>query len=490
MKTSSAYPSEGMWIPTGLLSWGLLLGFVVCAFLKPVGAILFLLVFDLYWLLFLFYTLILFCCSQVLLKRGRAMDWTQKIDQARFPSDAPPVGELFHVVLMPVSSESLENVKRRLENLCSLQFDKQRVLVFFAMADSTHPQVKNAIWDFHREQHETFAASYISPFEVMKGNPVSTGANLNAAAQMVRHVLSRKGIEEGKALVTCLDSSGSLDPQFLSCLSYHFLSCPDRQRRGFRPVTVCASNFWGRRAHTTMWNFAGLMSVVFDRIHPYSLGSFSRQSLSFATLSALGFWPETDAAEDCALYWKARLFFNGEYQVLPLQLPHCLNFDVPEEGNSGFYKTFSRNMQWAMGMKSGAGLVFSEDAALERSFGWKLGLWLKVLLMQQTATLWAFIFVWLGWLPGMAAVMGLHSSVAYYMAPRILVIIGMLSLLSFVVTFMLCRLARPPFLQTHTFFFRLRQRVWFWLLPLTLPLFSCVPLLAVQTRMLFKKGRR
>ncbi len=460
----------------GALSWGIILGFGICSFMRPVWALLILIVFDFYWVLFLLHTLILFWGTKIHLKNKNA------------PRDLEK-GDVYHAVFIPVGDESAENLQVRLESLRQQKADHEQILVFFALSEHASANLKKMVWDFHRDPENQFLAGYIFPCESPSSGTCSMGADLNATLRLASHVFKLKGIPEENILVTCLGPESSFDPAFLSTLTDAFIDCPDRHRRGFRPKIQFPRNFWGDKEHSPVWNFGSSLLMVFDRIHSYNPGSFCRQSLSFSTLKKVGFWPEGFQSVDSALYWKAFLHFSGKYQIVSLKVAQRLVADSTSSGGKGLRKTCSRNFAWAAGMENLPVLMRLLKPQTRLPFPLRIWLFGRLIVQQVSISIWAVFFVVLGWLPGVAAAMGLYSSVAYYLAPEILLALGLFSSISFLLTFILCCGLLPKPEQKYSFAFWCKKIIAGFLLPIVLPWCSCVPLLVTQTRLMFGRTR-
>ncbi|MDF3129975.1 hypothetical protein P0Y35_12275 [Kiritimatiellaeota bacterium B1221] len=458
----------------GAFSWGILLGFGVCSFIRPVWAILILIIFDFYWVLFLLHTFLLFWGSKCCPRKKKAVG-----------AQEDPV----HVVFIPVGTESAENLETRLESLHRQEMAHARIFVFFALSNQASDKLRKIVWDFHRNTAHAFAATYIFPCEAHPPGTYGMGADLNATAHMATHVFELRKIPEEQILVTCLGPESCLAPGFLTCLADTFLDCPDRHACGFRPQIQFPQNFWEDPKHAPVWNFGSALLMIFDRIHPYNPGSFCPQSLSFKALRSVGFWPEGFQSTDGALYWKAFLHFSGKYKIIPLKTGQPLVADSTPQAGRGIRKTFARNYEWASGMENFPVLMRLLRRQSNLFLIFRIWLAGRLIVQQVSNSIWALFFVLLGWLPGIATALGFYSGSTTYLAPQILLSLGLISTVGFLLTFILCCALLPKPAQKMPFAYWGKKIFAGLLLPIVLPWCSCVPLLVTQSRLMFGRDR-
>jgi len=63
-------------------------------------------------------------------------------------------------------------------------------------------------------------------------------------------------------------------------------------------------------------------------------------SMSFKTLVDINYWPVDMVSDDSVIYWKAFLFYNGDYRVVPLYT--TVSMDVAYSNN--YLKQLSCNI--------------------------------------------------------------------------------------------------------------------------------------------------
>lgn len=199
----------------GFISWSILLGLTALSCLRPMWAIVCILAFDLYWLFFLLYTMILMFASHFLLSVERRTDWLtrarklpdlltqldpsvdipreetfygriskrvheQKV-RALIESKAPvPAFDAIHqVIIIPILTAGADILNPGIKSLLEQDFPAQRTIVVLALEERAASRVKEAAWALHREHYDRFLGFYVSPHPTdVEGESFGKGANI------------------------------------------------------------------------------------------------------------------------------------------------------------------------------------------------------------------------------------------------------------------------------------------------------------------------
>jgi len=315
-------------IVPGFISWSILLGLTALASLRPTWAIVCILAFDLYWLFFLLYTMILLLASHFLLSAERQTDWLTRAQElpdrlkqlhpsadilregtfrswiskrvheqkvrALIESEAPvPAFDAIHqVIIIPILTAGADILIRAIKSLLEQDFPARRMIVILALDERAASRVKETAWELHREHYDRFLGFYLSPLPADAEEESSgKGANITYAAKMAAQVLEQKNIPEKNVIVTCLDAESILHPHYLACLAYHFMISPKRERAGFQPIPVYHSSAWDAPPVSCMLEIASSLFSLVEATDPVKLISLSSHSMSFSALRATDFWP-------------------------------------------------------------------------------------------------------------------------------------------------------------------------------------------------------
>jgi uncharacterized membrane protein len=121
--------------------------------------------------------------------------------------------------------------------------------------------------------------------------------------------------------------------------------------------------------------------------------------MSFKTLVDVGYWPVDMVSDDSVIYWKAFLFYKGDYRVIPLYT--TVSMDIAY--TKGFFKTikmqYKQKRRWAWGVENFPflinGFLNDRDIPLIK----KIRRGFHLLESHVTWAVWAVILVFIGPLP-------------------------------------------------------------------------------------------
>jgi hypothetical protein len=506
----------------GAASLGLLGGLVALAWCRPLWALVFVIVFDSFFICYLSYILVLLALSSFRLGIERHTDWMARIrdlDGIR-KSGAPPVESsaaspgrrlsemiyhrrlrqlrascddfprsetIHHVVIVPVTSESREVIDQSLRSLLAQSFPSDRTMVMLAIEENAGRRAHKAGWDLHREYYERFLALYVAPHraDADSGEEIHRAVNVSTAARMAAQALRERDIPLDCAIVTCLEPSAVPEPQYLACVAWHFMTCPRRQRTAFQPVPAYYGKVWDAPDLARVLHVGTSFSHLIDTSDPEKLVTFSSHSMSLRTLAEVGYWPADMVSSDASLFWKCYLRFAGDYRMMPMQIPLWL--DIPHDGSlqSAVRGVYREHRRWAWGIENFPIILrgFIDQPAIPLIH--KLRHATKLMFNSVVPATVPFVVFVLGWLPAVFAAVQSSSSIAVYNTARIQSIVmgfvgASLTIAAAISLFLL------PFGRMKRPVRQLGGYLLSWLLfPVFAILFNALPALGAQVRLMF-----
>jgi uncharacterized membrane protein len=127
--------------------------------------------------------------------------------------------------------------------------------------------------------------------------------------------------------------------------------------------------------------------------------TFSSHSMSFKTLVDMEYWPVNMVSDDSVVYWKAFLFYKGDYRVIPLYI--TVSMDVAYSSN--FFKTimlqYKQKRRWAWGIENFPFVVSRFFNNRDIPFVVKMRRSFYLLESHINWAIWAIILVLIGPLP-------------------------------------------------------------------------------------------
>ncbi|MBI1977575.1 MAG: hypothetical protein HYS55_02360, partial [Candidatus Omnitrophica bacterium] len=313
----------------GLTSWTILIGLCVLSFWKPLVAAILIIAFDFYWLLRLFYMTLFLILAYFRLSVERGVDWMVRVREidvlchqsslrggvqseaeaihnleiASLPlamtdnSDVslkrlisewlhrrklaflkqsgslPPLSsEIYHLVIYSVVKEGKEIIEPGIRALSNQKYMSKHILLVIALEERAEGQIKDEINGL-RDQYRDFFFDFLI-IEHPNGLPDEArvkGANVTYAAKRAAFYFEEKKILLEHIIVSCFDADTVVHPDYLSCLTYHFMIYPKRDRASFQPIPVYHNNIWEASAFARVLDVGASFFQFIEATNPERL---------------------------------------------------------------------------------------------------------------------------------------------------------------------------------------------------------------------------
>ncbi|MBL8012705.1 MAG: glycosyltransferase family 2 protein [Candidatus Omnitrophica bacterium] len=505
----------------GATSWTILIGMIVLAVKQPLWAAILIIAIDLYWLFKLTYMTIFLLLSYFRLKTEEETDWKEKIlhvdnldhylqNPARKPSPLnvaeffswrrhheelnnlknsgelpPPSSHIIHAILFPVSKEAACIIESSLESLRKQSFDSRRILIIFAVEERADESIKTDILNLqNNHQTEFFDILVFFHPDQIPGEARVKGANVTYAARKTTDFLAERNIAFKNVILSCFDADTIVSPNYLDCLTYHFLVTPKRYQTSFQPIPVYHNNIWQVPGFARVIETGSSFFQLIEATNPEKLVTFSSHSMSLKALIDVDYWPVDMISDDSAIFWKCYIHFNGQYKVVPILT--TLSMDVA--GSNNWFETvravYKQKRRWAWGVENFPIVVrlFLKNKAISRYD--KIKHTFKMFEAHVSWSSWGFLLSIIGWLPIFYARQDFTYSVISYNAPRVMGIIFNLAGLSLVISILMSLSLLPKSDRRFPIKEQLIHALEWCTLPLILTFLSSLPALDAQTRLM------
>ena len=219
---------------------------------------------------------------------------------------------------------------------------------------------------------------------------------------------------------------------------------------------------------------------------PEALVTYSSHSVPFKVLEDIGY-PKNVIPDDSRVFWKAYLFYDGQYRVVPIHYPVSMDAVLAKNLKRTIINQYHQQRRWAWGCVDIPFLLFgflkNKKIPLSKKLyhSWNIldGFW-----SWSVASLLIFS---LGWLPLIFGGEKFNVTLLSYNLPRITRNIMTMSmagmLISCIISFLILPKKPKKFGKLKSVSLILQ---WF-LLPITLIVFGGIPALDAQTRLIFGK---
>ena len=164
----------------GAVLWITLIFAFVSAFVFPLGAVVFILLFDLYWLFRVAYFLPYLLSSWASYRRALRTDWPREL--AKLPS----ANSIYHVIFLPTYKEDISVIRETLRSFQSSSFPVSRMIIVLAGEERDATRFRKQSVELSAEFSSVFHAFFVTehPKDLPEEIP-GKGSNLNFSGKAV-----------------------------------------------------------------------------------------------------------------------------------------------------------------------------------------------------------------------------------------------------------------------------------------------------------------
>lgn len=478
-----AYGTHRGWeILPGALIWGTMIGALLLSLLAPTTAIVFIIIFDLYWLFRVMYFVIHLFTAWRAYRQAIATDWEVKLQAV------PTHDRLRHLVFLPTYKEEISIIRDTLKSLAKGRFLAKHVFIVLAgeARDAEHFRANAAA--LQREFSGTFGHIFVTEHPAdLAGEIPGKGSNLHWAGERVAEELAslEPALLDEDIIVSSFDVDTIVHPQYLACLTYLYATVPNPTRASYQPVALFSNNIWTAPAPVRIAAFGTTFWLMGELARPERLWTFSSHSMPWKMLKDVGFWQKDVVSEDSRIFLQAFLTYHGEYRVVPVYLPVSMDTVTGRHYFEALGALYKQQRRWAWGVEHLP--VMAEAFKADPLIPWHKKLMylfnhLEGMYTWATAPLLIFL---LGWLP-------LHltsgqGSALVQAAPFTLEILMRGAMFGVLTSAALSLILLPPRPKTSGFSVWIVMFLQWALLPVTFILFGALPAIDAQTRLMLGK---
>jgi len=370
----------------GALSWGSIITLIMLSILMPITAAIIIIVFDFYWIIRTLYLTTLLLMAHRKLSRQKNKDWL---------ADCQNLGKdwsnIHHLIIFPVYKEGLDILRPSIEAIKKCHYPKDKIILVLAFEERNKNSQQNAAVMEAEFKNEFFGQ--ISTFhpDGIPGETRTKGANATWAAKKAYAFLATKGVKYENVVVSCFDADTCVEKEYFGCLTYHFLTTSNPHQASYQPIPVYNNNIWYAPSFARLVEISSSFCQMIESMRLEKFVTFSSHSMSFKTLVDIGYWPVNMISDDSVVYWKAFLYYKGNYRVVPLYI--TVSMDVAYSSN--IFKTvmmqYKQKRRWAWGVENFPFLISGFLQDREISLLTKIRRGYHLLESHVTWAIWAIV---------------------------------------------------------------------------------------------------
>lgn len=466
----------------GTLSWFTLIGVLLLSNYAPFVAAYFVIGFAMYWVLktaFLSYHL---RHNWRRIRHHLKLDWRAQVERFSYE-------HLYHVVILPFYNERENIVDATLQSIAGVHYDTKNIIIVLATEERAGAPAQVTATHMKEKWGSHFASFLVTthPADIV-GEVAGKGSNAAYAAEQVRtKILDPHGIAYEHAIVSIFDIDTVLYPDYFNCLIWHFMTCEAPLKSSFQPVPVFNNNIWEAPMLARVVAMSSTFWEMIQQERPERMATFSSHSVSFQALYEVGYWQSNMVSEDSRIYWNLMLANNGAYHVIPLSYPVSMDANAASTFWGTIKNIYKQHRRWTYGVENLCYILFhftkNHSIPLRRRL---------VISLQQIEGFWALVtnpimlFI-LGWAPIFLGTQAFHQTVLSYNLPILVRDLLVIAMFGLVVSSIISLTMLPPRPEGKSRLVYITLALQWVLVPITMIVFSAIPGLDAQTRLMFGK---
>ena len=464
----------------GLLSWTTLVGVVLLSFLAPKIAAYLIIGFSLFWLLKTIYLSIHVRHNWRRLRNNMNTNWSDKVSNLKYD-------HLWQLVLLPYYNESFETVSNTVKKLAETTGNKKKMIVVLAPEERAGDCATDIASRVIKEYRDIFGHTLVSVHpKNIPGEMAGKGSNIAYAAEVARtEILDKNDIPYEDVIVSAFDIDTMVYKDYFLCIVWHFLTTEDPHHTSFQPIPLYNNNIWDAPPFSRVAATSGTFWQMIQQERPEKLATFSSHAVSFKALYEVNYWQRNMVSEDSRIFWNLLFANNGNYNVIPISYPVSMDANLAPSSWQTFKNIYKQNRRWTYGAENIPYILYH---SIKNK---KFPLWKKIhLSLVQIEGFWSLtthplVLFSLGWLPLLVGGREFSTTILSYNLPIVARTFLTLAMFGLIISAIISTSLLPPRPKHHPKSKYIGMVLQWVLVPITMIIFSALPGLDSQTRLMF-----
>ncbi len=466
----------------GILAWGTLFLVVFLSWQKPILIAVFIIAFAVYWLFKIIYLSFHQIAGYRQMQKHLKIDWLEKLAPTKNWQD------IYHLIILPLHKERIEIARPSFQALKHSNYPKDKIIVVLTVEERAGPRAQKTAREIKREFSKDFFRFLITTHpKDIPGEIAGKGSNVAWAKKQVKEkIIEPLKIPYQDIIVSCFDIDTRPYPQYFACLTYHYLTAKKPLRSSYQPIPVYNNNIWQAPAFSRVICASGTFWQMMQQARPEQLVTYSAHAIPFQVLEQVSY-PSNIVSDDSRIFWKAYLYYHGDYRVVPLYYPVSMDAVMAKNLPRTIINQYKQQRRWAWGAENIPYLLYgflknkkiSLTEKLRHAFIALDGFWSWAVV--------ALLIFFLGWLPLFLGGEEFNITLFAFNLPRLTARIMTAAMFGMIVSAIISMSILPPRPAHYSRIKTISMLLQWLLLPITLIVFGSFPALEAQTRLLLGK---
>lgn len=488
----------------GLLAWTTIILMIVLSWLAPVFVAIFIILFDVYWLLKTVYLVLHLRSTFIEIRKNFKINWIKKLENILSDSEAktwiiekpetrnadkPKINnweELYHLIIFPMYKEPYELVKETFENLVKVNYPKDKIIIALGTEEKAGKSGKEIARKIEKEFGNQFFKFIITDHpQNLPGEIPGKGSNQTWIAKSVKkQIIDPLKIPYENIIASVFDVDTYIYPDYFARLTYVFLTCEKPLKTSLQPVPLFANNIFQAPAMGRVIAFSSTFWQMVQQSRQERLTTFSSHSMPFKAIVDIGFWEKNVVSEDSRIFWQCYFHYKGDWRVVPLFYLVSMDANIAPTFWGTMTNLYKQQRRWGWGSENIPyileGFLKNPSIRLRTKLRWSF---VVIESFHSWATNALMIFA-LGWLPIILGSAAFNFSLLSYNLPQITRFLMMLATIGIISSATLSVMILPPKPKWFRFWHYFLYFFQWALMPITLIIFGAFPGLEAQTRLM------
>jgi hypothetical protein len=515
--------TDRLWeIFPGLQFWTVFFGSIILSFYKPVWAAIFIVCFDLYWMLKAFNVAAHLVASYKKFKLCVTIDWLDYIKKLEnltsfkqhleqqiqisknitkksfFKEEIKKITyfieqkklianylNYYHVILIPFSNEGFEVLDSTLDAISKVNYPKDKLIILLASEERAGENAQKIAQSIKSKYAKLFYKFFITIHpDGLEGEIKGKSANASWAVKTIVPELIGLNIQIEQVLVSNFDSDTIVHPQYFARVIYEFLLAKKPYQSSYQPIAIYNNNIWDSPAIIRVVSVSNSFFQFIESSRPDRLRTFSSHTMTLKALIEIGYWKKDIVNEDGYVYWQCYIHYKSDYQVIPLFIPISLDTCLAETTWQTLINQYKQKRRWAYNVEYYPHLIpqlLKLKAPLyDKSY--KIFQYIEGNFNWATASI---LISSLGWMPLFFGGDAFSMSAIGHNLPFVTKTLMTIATLFLIFSVYINLILLPPRPAHYSVWRSIEMYLQWFLVPITSVIFDSLPAVEAQTRLMF-----
>jgi len=387
---------RGFEIFPGFLAWATLILLIYLSFSAPFFAAIFIIVFDVLWLIRLSYWYLHLAAAFKIMKRVMKVDWLKELK--KLSNDWQNV---YHLIILPFYKEDFAIINHTLGALANSNYPVKEKFIVVLAAEQRAGEHAEKIIKQARKLYENKFFKFLTTIHPsnIPGELAGKGANATWAGKKAKELIDNLGLSYENIIVSNFDIDTVVPKNYFSRLTYVYLKTADRLHSSYQPIPLYINNIWDAPGLSRIAAFSTTFWMLINQERAEKLKTFSSHSMPFKALVDVGFWKTDIVTEDNIIFFQCFLKYNGNYKVEPLYFPVYMDANIAETTFKTIINIYKQHRRWGWGAETIPYMVYGFVKNKLISIKKRLGLAFEYIESFWSWATNSIIIALLGWLP-------------------------------------------------------------------------------------------